>query len=69
MRSETVLLPGVFTPHWKEDLTITAVRNAETKALVGPDSGQGKSKDKLPTGKEHRSQLWGKVVSLTPFAA
>lgn len=48
----------VFSPlHGKEDLTITAVGNPEN------------SKDKLPTGKEQRSQLWGKVVSLTPCAA
>lgn len=67
--SETVLLPGVFTPHWKEDLTIIAVRNPKTRTLVGPDLGQGNNKDKLPPGKEWRSQLWGKVVSLIPCAA
>ena len=55
--------------HWKEDLTIAAARNPETRALLGPESGQGKSKDKLPTGKEQRSKLWGKVVSLNPCAA
>lgn len=34
-------------PHWKEDLTITAVRNPEARALLGPNSSQVKSKDKL----------------------
>lgn len=29
--------------HWKEDLAIIAVRSLETKALLGPDSGHGKS--------------------------
>ena len=71
MWGQKLLLPGVFTPppHWKGNLTITTKRNPETMPLVSPDSGQGKSKDKLPTEKEQRSQLLGKVVSLTPCAA
>lgn len=42
--------------HWKKDLAITAVRNSDTKALLGADTGHGKSQDKLPAMKEQSRQ-------------
>lgn len=53
--------------HWKEeDLAITAVRNPDTNALLGADSGHGKSQDKLPTMKEQRNQFGVKLPPVLP---
>lgn len=52
--------------HWKEDLAITAVRSPETRALLGPDSGHGKSQGELPTMKEQRNQFGMKLSLVLP---
>lgn len=48
--------------HWKEDLAITSAWDQG----LGPDSGHGKSKGKLPTMKEHRNQFGAKSSLVLP---